>query len=365
VTLALAGMLWLAGFVFLWRVPRCQPDPSRSRYPKISIIIPARDEEKNLATLLPSLVEQEIKPYEILVVDDHSRDRTGEIARQLGARVVVSRALPSGWLGKPWACQQGGEVAAGEILLFLDADTYLESGGLRKIIDTFLRQPGVLSLSPYHRPQTWAEQFSAFFNIMQAAGMNAFSLKKGRHKPAGLFGPCLAIRQEDYRRVGGHAAVKGQLLENYSLARALTDHDIPANLYGGQGALNVRLYPGGLADVARGWSKSFARGAGQTPALPMMLTILWISGQVITTTFLLQALAQRAWPASAGWLAAYGLYAAQCEWHLRRLGEFKRLTAWLFPIPLVFFLLIFIWSSFLLGVRKQVRWKGRTIGREG
>jgi 4,4'-diaponeurosporenoate glycosyltransferase len=364
VTLVLAGMLWLAGFVFLWRVPRCGLDPSRTRYPKISVIIPARDEEKNLATLLPSLLAQDIKPHEILVVDDHSQDRTSDTARQLGTRVIVSRTLPSGWLGKPWACQQGAEAAVGEVLLFLDADTYLEPGGLRKIIDTFLRQPGVLSLSPYHRPQTWTEQFSAFFNIMQAAGMNAFSLVT-RHKPAGLFGPCLVIRPEDYHRVGGHAAVKGQLLENYSLARPLADQRIPVNLYGGQGTLNVRLYPGGLADLARGWSKSFARGAGQTPAFPLVLTILWISGLVITSAVLIQALAQRAWPESLAWLAAYSLYAAQCDWHLRKLGEFKRLTAWLFPIPLLFFLAIFIWSSFLLGIRKQVRWKGRTIGREG
>mgnify|MGYP006299565249 FL=1 len=124
-------VLWLTGFALLLRVPLCSSGFSLSpEIPLISIIIPARNEEANVPRLIHSLQSQSLKAHEILVVDDHSDDNTARIAQENNVRLISSAALPSGWLGKPWACHQGAHAARGNIFVFLDADTFFEEGVL-------------------------------------------------------------------------------------------------------------------------------------------------------------------------------------------------------------------------------------------
>ena len=119
---------------------------------KLSIIIPARDEERNLGLLLHSLSQQTLKPHEIIVVDDHSTDSTAEIAKKEAGLVIPSKDIPEGWTGKPWACWQGANRATGDVFLFLDADTFLEPDGLSKIVSTYFKK-GVFS--PYNLFIKW------------------------------------------------------------------------------------------------------------------------------------------------------------------------------------------------------------------
>ena len=86
-----------------------------------------------------------------------------------------SKDLPEGWAGKPWACWQGSQKAAGDIFLFLDADTSLEPEGLSKIVSTYLEKEGLLSIQPFHKMKRRYERLSAIFNIITMAGMNAFT----------------------------------------------------------------------------------------------------------------------------------------------------------------------------------------------
>ena len=136
--------LWAAGFLLLGRLRRCSAARAAG-FASVSVIIPARNEEHNLPTLLRSLASQPAKPREIIVVDDGSTDRTAEIARQLGATVIASQPLPDGWRGKTWACHQGAQAATGELLLFLDADTWFEPDGLARILAGYT--PAALSQS--------------------------------------------------------------------------------------------------------------------------------------------------------------------------------------------------------------------------
>ena len=123
--------LWLLGWVLLWRVPvPAGADPTR---PPVSVVVPARDEEANLVVLLGSLVPQVGPGDEVIVVDDQSSDATVEVAHAGGAVVVAAPSLPSGWAGKQWACHTGAERATNDILVFLDADTRIEPGGLDRI----------------------------------------------------------------------------------------------------------------------------------------------------------------------------------------------------------------------------------------
>src|SRR5438876_956996 len=109
---------WAAGWWLFWRLPRCgSPGPALSGV-KLSIIIPARNEELSLPRLLGSLARQTLVPHEIIVVNDHSTDATPEVARLFGAALLNAADPPPGWIGKTWACWTGARSAQGELLLF-------------------------------------------------------------------------------------------------------------------------------------------------------------------------------------------------------------------------------------------------------
>ena len=233
------------------------------------MIIPARNEEHNLPILLRSLADQTSKPAEIIVVDDGSTDRTAVLARELGARAISSRPLPEGWHGKTWACQQGADAATGELLLFVDADTWFEPDGLGRILAHY--PGGAYSVGPYHAVQRPYEDLSLFFNFNMTVGV----------VPRGLFGQMLLVDRESYWRVGGHAAVRGRILENCQLAAQFKAAGISTRSAIGRGVYSFRMYPNGLRELIEGWTKGFASGAGQTPRGALALTVAWMIGLML------------------------------------------------------------------------------------
>lgn len=350
--------LWVAGFLVLFRIPLCRKGGPRGEYPPISVIIPARDEEENLPRLLDSLREQVPPPDEILVVDDGSSDRTAEVAREKGATVIASRPLPEGWRGKSWACHQGAGAAAGDVLLFVDADTRFEPGGMGRMCDTFFAGRGALSLAPYHVTVRAYEQLSAFFNLMMIAGVGAFTVFGSSVRRAGLFGPLLMVDREDYGRAGGHEAVKDQVLENLFMAERFRAADVALRCRGGKETFCIRMYPHGLRDLAEGWTKAFAAGAARTPAWILCLTVLWLSGAL--TAVLACACAAFFDVPAAVLPGVYLLYVLQIAGMLGRIGSFSPWTSILYPVPLAFFFAVFARSAVLRVLGRNVSWKGRT-----
>lgn len=305
---------------------------------QLSVIIPARNEEHNLPRLLGSIQAQSCQPREVIVVDDGSSDRTAAVAREFGAMVITSQPLPDGWRGKTWACHQGAAAATGDLLLFLDADTWFEQDGLAKILKRY--SGGAFSVGPYHAVRELYEQLSLFFNINMTAGT----------VPGGLFGQMLLVDRESYRRVGGHEAVKGRILENFWLAGLFRAAGIPVRSVTGRGMIAFRMYPGGLRELVEGWTKGFASGAGNTPRGKLIGLSVWMS--VLMAPVVLLPVAVWAWP-------VYVFCAAQVAWASRQVGTFRWYAAALYPVPLLFFFAVFARSVFRSG--KQVTWKGRTL----
>jgi len=259
IILTSALLLWFAGFFILARIRMSgRVAPPTGSAPSLSVIIPARNEEHNLPVLLRSISAQSVRPQEVIVVDDASTDRTAEVARSLGATVISSQPLPAGWRGKTWACQQGANTAHANILLFADADTWFETGGLERILAH--NNPGALSVGPYHAVRLPYEHLSVFFNLIMTAAT----------VPGRLFGQMLLVSRANYQRVGGHEAVKGRILENFHLSERFREEGIPLHSLTGKGMLAFRMYPNGLSELVEGWIKGFASGAGQTEK-PMLL----------------------------------------------------------------------------------------------
>jgi 4,4'-diaponeurosporenoate glycosyltransferase len=328
-------------------VARAGSTPARAT----TVVVPARDEAENLGRLLPSLAGSGL---DVVVVDDHSSDRTASVAAAGGARVVAAPALPDGWTGKAWACATGASAATeGARLVFLDADTTLEPGGLDRILGEHDRRGGMVSVQPVHIVERPYERLSAWFNLVAMMGVDAFSPLRGRVRPTGAFGPCMVVDREVYHRAGGHAAVRGDVLDDVALARAVIATGGPVTLFGGEGVIRFRMYPRGLGQLVEGWTKNFAGGAAGTRPLTLLLVVAWMAGAIAAAVAPLTT--------SRAGVVLYAAYAAQLAVLFRRVGRFGVATAVLFPIPLAFFLAVFLRSIVLTFVRREVAWRGRRV----
>lgn len=389
VRLALEVLRWGAGTWLLWRVGTCTAAAGAGdadRAGGAMVVVPARDEEDNLPRLLASLAAQDPPAAEVIVVDDGSADATAAVARRAGARVMTAGPLPEGWTGKSRACAKGAEAAGAHLgairsdmrtgsranpvgggdgggdggggggatgtLVFLDADTALEPGGLSRLIDEHGRRGGLFSVQPFHVTERAYESLSAFFNLVSMMGVGAFTPRPAP-RPTAAFGPCLVCSAADYAATGGHAHpdVRGQVVEDVALARRFTEEGLAVSVLGGRGTVNFRMYAGGIGQLVEGWTKNFASGASSTPPLTIVAISLWLSG-CISAAWALPA------PAAT---AVYLAYAGQLGWMLRRIGRFGWWAPLLYPVLLAFFLVVFVRSLMLTHLRGEVRWRGRTI----
>lgn len=338
---------WLCGWWIFFRlrgvvaaVPGMLLPRSGRHLPNWSVIIPARNEELRLPRLLQSLKRLSHRPTEVLVVDDESTDRSAEVARACGAKVLPSCALPAGWRGKNWACHQASQVATGEVLVFLDADTWLTSDDL-PLVERGL----ALALLPYHEVSRPDESASMFFNVAMAAGT----------VPDGLVGQSLIIHRDDYHASGGHAAVRGRILENFYLAQKLREHGCRVRCLPGRGRLSFRMYPGGWRELCPGWIKGFASGAAATPPLPMVMVVLWMIGLMMPWLWLVVGADVPIWLT----LLVLGLAVVQVAAVTRLVGNFPWYASLAYPVTLGCFFGLFAISKFKGG--RNVEWKGRRI----
>jgi len=362
IKLCLFFFFWFLGFIFLWKIPALKKGKNHNNLShKISILIPARNEEKNLGQLLQSIARQTLKPHEIIVIDDHSEDATAEVARKAGCIVMRSKDLPEGWTGKPWACWQGSQKAAGDIFLFLDADTFLEPEGFSKIVSSYLDKGGLLSIQPFHKMKRRYERLSAIFNIITMAGMNAFTPLGPKLKPIGAFGPCMICSREDYFMVGGHEKARGEVLESLAIGREFLKANRKVHCYGGKETISFRMYPDGFQSLVEGFSKGFGTGANAMSIVSLLMIVGWVFGGVGVTRQLVQSVILGNPTELLGWLILDVLYILQIHWMLFRIGNFGFSTALLFQIPLIFFVVVFAYSIVRIFLVRKVRWKGRDV----
>ena len=194
------------------------PEPT----PLVSVLIPARNEEENIETCLKSLQKQDYTNFEILVLDDNSKDRTAELVESMAAKddrikLIKGQPLPEGWAGKPFACYQLAEKAKGSWLLFVDADTTHAPHMLRGILALALNlKTSMLSGFPRQLASSLPQKVAIpvlYFVIL--SWMPLWWLQRSRKsKPSLAIGQFLLFPREEYWRMGGHEMVKSKILED-------------------------------------------------------------------------------------------------------------------------------------------------------
>jgi 4,4'-diaponeurosporenoate glycosyltransferase len=360
-----AGLL--AGGLAMAR-PRYLPPASSDELhpaPAISVVIPARNAATTIAPLLASCARFGTRAMEVIVVDDASHDATGELAAAYGAIVLrLDGDPPNGWTGKAYACHRGAALATAPVLLFLDADVTIRAGALDRLLAAHAAHGGLLSVQPFHRTQRPYEVLSAMCNVVAIMGSGAFAPWRSIRKPA-AFGPCLLMSSSDYTEVGGHAGVRGEVVEDVALARRFHSRGLPVTVFTGWGAVEFRMYPDGPRQLANGWTKNLASGAKLVDPVASAIAVWWVSACIAFTAMAVRVAAVGAPHSIVLALVCWTIVAAQLRWMWRRVGSFGWFAALLHPIATGAFVALFVRSAWATFVRRRVRWSGRPIALTG
>jgi chlorobactene glucosyltransferase len=250
--------------------------------PLVSVLVPVRNEERNIPNCLRSLLLQSYPRFEIIIVDDHSTDETVATARALAGgdprvSIIESPALPPGWIGKSFALHQAARLARGDWFLFTDADVAHSPEALSSAI-AFARRNGLdlLSLSPL------PECVSIWEKIIQPRVFELlntrFDLRAVNDRTtvvAAANGQFILIRRQVYASVGGHAAVRSKVLEDVEIAKATKAAGFRIFFANTRSLATTRMYVS-LSEIWAGWSKNLFQLLDSS-SLQASLTILNLS----------------------------------------------------------------------------------------
>ncbi len=346
----------------LFRSLRYYAKVQLERQPKVSLLIPARNEETNLELLLPTLVAQDYANLEIIVLNDHSTDQTLEIAQKYAARdsrlhVIEGGELLEGWLGKPNACRQLTEAATGEILVFTDADTLWQPDAISLCVKAMqATKADAMCAWPQQILSGWFSSLvQPFITWSLPALLPMWLIANPKYKLiVSANGQMLAFRKECYNSIGGFEPVKHSILEDMALARNVKAQNLRFVLLNGLGSVKCKMYSS-TTETFDGFAKAAFVGLGSSvPALfASILFFAWLF--VVPWVWFLIALisgSSLTLPLVAIFLSLLGRFAADLEFGYP-------LYLWVQqPISTLVWATIAIasWRRFNKG---QTSWKGR------
>jgi chlorobactene glucosyltransferase len=245
-------LVLLNALVNYFAIRRLDQYPEPGRFPRVSILVPARNEAHNIEVCVRSLIEQDYPDFEVLVLDDHSTDGTNAVLEGLARhnprlRVLNGKPLPMDWLGKHWACHQLAQAATGDLLLFTDADTRHAPNMLRDSVSAlFAEDTDLLTIFPQEEVVTWGEKLT-----VPAIGFFIFSvlpvtlIQWMRWSSLSLaIGQFMLFRREAFESVGGYESVRGNVLDDVSLARRIVRQGYGWRFMDGTLHVSCRMYRG-------------------------------------------------------------------------------------------------------------------------
>lgn len=372
----LPALPWLLFLLTLFRLARRRPnlaDLPPIAGPRISVVIPARDEAAAIETVVQSVLATSYPDVEVLVVDDRSRDDTAAIVRRLAAadprlRLVPGAELPDGWYGKPWACHQGAAAATGEMLAFTDADTRHGPELLGRALAALRARPAdAVTVAPRQQCVTAWERL-VMPQVWVLLGLRFDPDRVNHPRGAGdviANGQFILFSRAAYAAIGGHEAVRGEVAEDLALAQQLWRHRLTLHFAFAETVMETRMYTG-LRHLVEGWSKNVYLGGRRSypdaPLLRALVPVMLIGAML----FWLLPPAALAWSVAGGGsallpAARLAVGASLFYWGLVSVG--MRIPPWYglgYPIGALLTLYIVLRST--LRGAGRVEWKGRTYG---
>jgi chlorobactene glucosyltransferase len=360
----------------LWRIRRSRsldefPATATADVPPLSVIVPARNEAANIGRCLTSLRASAYPDLELIVIDDHSTDDTGRLARATAdgdprVRIVTAPDLAPGWLGKQWACAHGASLARGELLCFTDADTVhapdLHLRSVRALLDG---RADLLSVAGTQELGTvWERLIQPQIFALLFARYGGTDIVSNASRPEDVIanGQYMLFRRASYAALGGHESVRTNVAEDLALAMRAKRYGMRVHLIQGLGQLSTRMYAS-LGALLQGWMKNVYAGGIQTlppgrafrvlfPVILLAPVVVWLAPPLT----LLAALAGATSPAVETW--AVTTSSILLVWWLIVYTAMTRRPwfALLAPIGTLFLAYIFLRA---IARGRRVEWKGR------
>lgn len=349
--------------LFLRNLPLYRPlPPCGAERLRCSVLIPARNEEANIAGALYTILRCEDIDLEVIVLDDGSTDRTAEIVRGFSSdsrvRLESAAPLPPGWCGKNFTCHQLAALARHPLLVFMDADVRISRPDSLSRLACFIEQSGAALASGVPREETRGLMEKLIIPLIHFVLLGFLPLRRMRASTdprfAAACGQILAVRRDAYESAGGHAAIAGRIHDAVALTRTLRAHGFPTDLFDATDTFHCRMYER-AADVWHGFAKNAHEGLGSR-RLIVPATLLLLGGQVLPLALLVAAPSPLALT-----FAALGTAAAFVP-RIIAAGRFRQsiLGALLHPLGICALLAI-QWLAFFRSLRKRpVTWKGRS-----
>lgn len=323
--LSIAGLLLAAlpAGMFLANLPlfRLRSDDDRACGRSVSVLIPARDEEQGIESCLRAALASQQVEVEVVVLDDHSSDRTAErvqawAAKDARVRYVAGKPLPSGWNGKQFACSQLAESAACDRWLFIDADVRLQPDALHRLSSYQDREHvDLLSAFPFQETGSWLEKW--LVPMMHVILLGYLPLQRMRQSKEEAYaagcGQMFLTTPSAYRAAGGHAAIKDSRHDGLKLPRAYRRAGLTTDVIDGTELASCRMYHS-AAQVVQGVLKNAHEGIAN-PRLIVPFSILLLGSAVLPLVVLVVAITF-----DHGWAALLALAGVL-------LGHFPRLLA--------------------------------------
>ena len=371
--LLLLTLVWggLAAGVGRWgRAWRLSEEDGSSEEPEplVSICIPARDEAGRIGRCVAAALASSWRELEVVVVDDRSSDGTGDEALSAAKgdprfRLVGGTEPPRGWAGKPWACMRAAGEARGELLLFIDADVELApwavAAAVRRLEADRLQ---ALSLFGDWRLESfWEVAVVPVVGWFIRGAVDLDAVNDTGRPEAFANGQFILVRREAYDAIGGHGAVRAEVLDDVRLARALKSRAMPLGLRYAPGAFRVRLYES-LSQIVAGYSKNLYEGMDRKPLLAAGAVLFVFTSTVLpyllAVGLIVGAIAAGWRPGGPLWWAWLGLDIALIHvfrYRLERADGRSGFHALTHPIGNMVFVWILLRS--MLGLEQS--WKGR------
>ncbi|WP_316798553.1 glycosyltransferase family 2 protein [Pedobacter frigidisoli] len=264
------------------------PRVIRHYHDKVSILIPARNEEENIITLLHSIKNQDYTNYEVIVLDDHSEDNTFGLVNEFCSvnpnfSIIKGEPLPAHWLGKNYACHQLASVATGKYFLFVDADETLNRGLINSLISRMeMGNLALLSVFTNQVMKTLGEKLTV--PLMHFILLNLLPLRLVRisRNPAlaAASGQCMFFNADNYRQQLWHQQVKNQVVEDVEIIKLVKMEKFNAEALLANGLIHCRMYKN-LHESLAGFGKNLLAGFGNNVFILLFYLLLVIIGPVI------------------------------------------------------------------------------------
>lgn len=356
-------LITVANVLFLRRTRRATPITTG---PRVSVILPVRNEESNIKACLEGLLSQTYLNYEIIVIDDNSDDETPEILRAYArgdSRITIVRGapVPAAWNGKQFACHQGVKRAGGELLFLTDADVRHEPDSVARAVAQ-MEQSGAHFLSGYVRQEigSFGEALVVPMTYIMTALLVPLWLLTTRLFPSWGFaiGQYMLIRRDALEQIGGYTSIRDSLVEDMALSRAIRASGRPTVFVDAQESASCRMYHG-YHDAFRGFAKSVFGAVGGRALVIAGLAIA-ISAFIVIPFY--------EWTAdiAAGGLRHYPsavpVLAFLFVWGLTLLDRgLPAYHALAYPVAFANLVVIGLVSTLRTGFGRGIEWKGRLV----